>query len=81
MPLWWATPGSGTDAPNPFTISRIIKEVGFGVFRSCELTAYQTDAFGRMGNLAYDPHSPEYIIRYRVKVERQEPVTATPPAR
>ena len=71
----------GTDAPNPFTISRIIKEVGFGVFRTCELTAYQTDAFGRMGNLAYDPHSPEYIIRYRVKVERQEPVTATPPAR
>ncbi|HJP66721.1 MAG TPA: hypothetical protein VKA30_10515 [Actinomycetota bacterium] len=71
-----------TDAPNPFKISRIIKEVGFGVFRSCELTGYQTDAFGRMGNLAYDPEEPEYLIRYRVKVERQEPAPpASPPPR
>lgn len=60
-----------TDSPNPLNVARVIKEVGFGAFRQCELSGYRTDAFGRMGNLAYDPNALEYRIRYRVKVERQ----------
>ena len=60
-----------TDTPNPLSVSQVIKDAGFGRFKECELSAYQTDAFGRMGNLAYDPNKLDYRITYRVKVERQ----------
>lgn len=59
------------DAPNPFKVADIIKEAGFGRFRSCRLSAYETDAIGRTANLAYDKAKLDYVLEYRVKVDRQ----------
>ena len=61
----------GTDSPNPISVQKIIEEVGQANFKQCRLTGYQTDEMGRMGNLAYNPREPDYILNYQVKVEEQ----------
>ena len=65
------------DAPNPFKVANIIKEVGFGRFRSCRLTAYKSTVVGRTANLAYartdrlTDKDVDYTLEYRVRVDRQ----------
>ena len=59
------------DTPNPLTVAQVIADVGLGRFKECRLSAYETDAMGRMGNLSYDPKKLDYVIRYRVRVDPQ----------
>jgi hypothetical protein len=58
-----------TDTPNPLVVGDILKEVGPGVFKKCQLSAYATEVVGRMGTIAYQPDVLEYTVFYEVKVE------------
>lgn len=58
-----------TDTPNPLVVSDILKEVGSGVFKKCQVSAYASEVVGRMGTLAYDPNKLDYTFFYEVKVE------------
>lgn len=60
-----------TDTKNPLTVDEVIKEVGLGRVKRCQLTAYETEVIGRMANLVYHPRSVDYVIRYDVKVDAQ----------
>ncbi len=60
-----------TDTEDPLTVDEVIKEVGLGRVKRCQLTAYETEVIGRMANLVYHPRSVDYVIRYDVKVDAQ----------
>jgi hypothetical protein len=58
-----------TDTPNPLVVGEVLKEVGKGVPKKCELSAYETLLVGRLGTLAYKPQSLDYKFFYEVTVE------------
>ena len=58
-----------TDSPNPLVVQDILNEVGPGVFKKCQLSAYHTTLVGRMHTLAYHPNKLDYTFFYEVKVE------------
>ena len=58
-----------TDTPNPLVVGDILKEVGSGGTKKCQVSAYKSEVVGRMGTIAYDPNKLEYTFLYEVKVE------------
>ncbi len=58
-----------TDTPNPLAVKDIVKEVGVGKVKKCQLTAYASEVVGRMGTIAYQPDVLDYTFFYEVKVE------------
>ena len=58
-----------TDTPNPLVVADVVKEVGAGGVKNCQVSAYASEVVGRMGAMAYNPQKPDYTLSYQVKVE------------
>ncbi len=58
-----------TDTPNPLVVADVIKEVGSGKTKKCQVSAYKSEVVGRMGAMAYDPEKVDYTLFYDVTVE------------
>jgi hypothetical protein len=58
-----------TDTPNPLVVADVVKEVGAGGVKNCQVSAYASEVVGRMGAMAYNPRKLDYTLFYQVKVE------------
>jgi len=51
-----------TDTPNPLVVGDVLKEVGSGKTKQCQVSAYKSEVVGRMGTMAYDPQKLDYTL-------------------
>jgi hypothetical protein len=59
----------GTDSENPMVVRDVIKRVGLGGTRECQVSAYKTEFVGRTAAMGYDPNLVDYTLFFDVKVE------------